>query len=128
MKRVGILHGSNMILPRCKEKHTMQWPRTDADTLFEKLLQALPPTVSQMAREFKAFVRAKTVKTPEHLLRVVCLYCGLDKPLREVAGTCTALYESITDQSVAERLQACGPWGTALLGQMLPMPAVTTLP
>ncbi len=46
----------------------MQWPRTDADTLFEELLQDLPPTVSQMAREFKAFVRAKKVKTPEHLL------------------------------------------------------------
>jgi hypothetical protein len=37
-----------------------------------------------MAREFKAFVRAKKVKTPEQLLRVVFLYCGLDKPLREV--------------------------------------------
>src|SRR6516164_9056045 len=81
-----------------------------------------------MAREFKAFVRAKKVKTPEHLLRVVLLYCGLDKPLREVAGTFTALYESITDQSVAERLRACGPWVKALLRQMLPMSAVATLP
>src|SRR5712691_12171831 len=68
MKRVGILHGSNMILLRCKEQHTMQWPRTDADTLFEALLQDLPPTVSRMAREFKAFVRAQKVKTPKHLL------------------------------------------------------------
>ena len=49
----------------------MQLPLTDADTLFEELLHDLPPTVSQMAREFKAFVRAKKVKTPEHLLRVV---------------------------------------------------------
>ena len=106
----------------------MQLPLTDADTLFEELLQDLPPTVSQMAREFKAFVRAKKVKTPEHLLRVVLLYCGLDKPLREVAGTFTALYESITDQSVAERLRACGPWVKALLRQMLPMSAVATLP
>ena len=31
------------------------------------------PTVSQMAREFKAFVRAKKVKTPEHLLRIVLI-------------------------------------------------------
>ena len=106
----------------------MQLPLTDADTLFEELLQDLPPTVSQMAREFKAFVRAKKVKTPEHLLRLVLLYCGLDKPLREVAGTFTALYESITDQSVAERLRACGPWVKALLRQMLPVSAVTTLP
>jgi hypothetical protein len=117
-----------MIPASCKEKHTMQLPLTDADTLFEELLQDLPPTVSQMAREFKAFVRAKKVKTPEHLLRIVLLYCGLDKPLREVAGTFTALYESITDQSVAERLRACGPWVKALLRQMLPMSAVATLP
>src|SRR5713101_9302877 len=106
----------------------MQSPLTNADTLFEQLLQDLPSETVQMAREFKAFVRAKKVKTPEQLLRVVLLYCGLDKPLREVAGTLTALYESITDQSVAERLRACGPWVKALLGQMLPMPAVTTLP
>jgi len=74
-----------------------------------------------MAREFKAFVQAKQVKTPEQLLRVVFLYCGLDKPLREVAGTFTALYASITDPSVAERLRACGPWGQAVRRQMLPL-------
>jgi hypothetical protein len=81
-----------------------------------------------MARVFKAFVRAKKVKTPEHLLRMVFLYYGLDQSLREVAGTFTALYESITDQSVAERLRACGPWVKALLQQMLPASAVDTLP
>jgi hypothetical protein len=52
----------------------MQLPLTDPDTLFEELLQDLPPETAQMAREFKAFVRAKKVKTPEHLLRVVFLY------------------------------------------------------
>jgi Transposase DDE domain len=106
----------------------MQLPLTDPDTLFEELLQDLPPETVQMAREFKAFVRAKKVKTPAQLLRVVFLYGGLDKPLREVAGIFTALYESMTDQSVAERLRACGPWVKALLRRMLPMPAVHTLP
>src|ERR671923_1055184 len=106
----------------------MQLPLTDPDTLFEELLQDLPPETVQMAREFKAFVRAKKVKTPAQLLRVVFLYCGLDKPLREVAGTFTALYESITDQSIAERLRACGPWVKAMLRQMLPMAAVESLP
>src|SRR5436309_8737361 len=81
-----------------------------------------------MARAFKAFMRAKSVKTPAQLLRVVFLYYGLDKPLREVAGTFTALYESITDQSVAERLRACGPWVKAMLRRMRPMAAVETLP
>jgi DDE family transposase len=107
---------------------SMQLPLTDPDTLFEKLLQDLPSETVQMARAFKAFVRAKKVKTPAQLLRVVFLYCGLDKPLREVAGTFTALYESITDQAVAERLRACGPWVKAMLRQMFPMAAVESLP
>jgi hypothetical protein len=107
---------------------SMQLPLTDPDTLFEKLLQDLPSETVQMARAFKAFVRAKKVKTPAQLLRVVFLYCGLDKPLREVAGTFTALYESMTDQAVAERLRACGPWVQAMLRQMFPMAAVASLP
>jgi hypothetical protein len=106
----------------------MQLPLTDADTLFEELLQDLAAQTVPLAREFKAFVRAKKVKTPAQLFRLVLLYCGLDKSLREVAGTFTALYESITDQSVAERLRACGPWVKALLGQMLGPSAGTTLP
>jgi len=106
----------------------MQLPLTDPDTLFEELLQDLPPETAHMAREFKAFVRAKKVKTPEQLLRVVFLYCGLDNPLREVAGTFTALYESITDQSVAERLRACGPWVQAVRRRMLPLSQGATLP
>jgi Transposase DDE domain len=106
----------------------MQLPLTDPDTLFAELLQDLPAESVQMARAFKAFVRAKKVKTPAQLLRMVFLYCGLDKPLREVAGTFTALYESITDQSVAERLRACGPWVQAMLRQMVPMAAVEPLP
>ena len=106
----------------------MQLPLTDPDTLFEELLQDLPPETAHMAREFKAFVRAKKVKTPAHLLRVVFFYGGLDKSLREVAGTLTALYESITDQAVAERLRACGPWVHAMLRRMLPLSPVGPLP
>lgn len=106
----------------------MQLPLIDADTLFEELLQDLPAEAVGMARDFKAFVRAKKVKTPAQLLRMVFLYCGLDKALREVAGTWTALYESITDQSVAERLRACGPWVKALLRSLLPASAGTSLP
>jgi hypothetical protein len=106
----------------------MQLPLTDPDTLFEELLQDLPPATMQMARDFKALERTKKIKTPEHLLRLVFLYCGLDQSLREVAGTFTMLYESITDQSVAERIRACGPWVQALLRRMCPMSVVETLP
>ena len=38
------------------------------------------------------------------------------------------LYESITAQSVAERIRACGPWVQALLRRMCPMAAIETLP
>jgi len=106
----------------------MQLPLTDPETLFEDLLQDLPPETAHMAREFKAFVRAKKVQTPEPLLRVVFFSCGLDKPLRAVAGTLTALYESITDQAVAERLRACGPWVQAMRRRMLPLSPGGTLP
>jgi hypothetical protein len=50
----------------------MQPPLSDPETLVEERLQDLPPETAHMAREFKAFVRGKKVKTPEHLLRVVC--------------------------------------------------------
>ena len=58
----------------------MQLPLTDPDTLFEGLLQDLPAEVAQMAREFKGFVRAKKVKTPEQLLRLVVLYVAWTSP------------------------------------------------
>jgi Transposase DDE domain len=106
----------------------MQMPPADPDTLFEELLQDLPPETTAMAREFKAFVRAKKVKTPQQLLRVVFLYCGLDKSLRDTAADFTLLYESITDSSIAERLAACRPWVQAVLAKMLHTNAVTTLP
>ena len=106
----------------------MQMPPPDPDTLFEDLLQDLPPETVAMAREFKAFVRAKKIKTPQQLLRVVFLYCGVDKSLRETAADFTLLYESITDSSIAERLAACRPWVQAVLAKMLHTHAVATLP
>ena len=70
---------------------TMQLPPTAPDTLCEALWQELPPETVPLARELKACARARKLQTPEQLLRVVLLYCGVDKALREVAGTLTAL-------------------------------------
>ena len=106
----------------------MQWPRTDPETLFEALVQALPAETGPMARACHAFVRAKQVQPPAHLWRVVCCSCGWDQPLREVAGPGTALEESMTDQAGAERLRACGPWGQAMRRRMLPMAASAPRP
>lgn len=97
----------------------MQMPSTDPDTVFEDLLQDLPSETIAMAYEFKAFTRARKIKTPQQLLRVVLLYCGLDQSLREVAGTMTLLGHRLTDSAIAERLAACRPWIKALLPKMV---------
>ena len=81
-----------------------------------------------MARACKAFGRAKKVKTPPHLWRVVFVYCGVDTSLRDTAAAFPLLSESMTDSSVAERLAACRPWGQAGWAQMLHPPAVATRP
>ena len=67
-----------------------------------------------MAREFKAFVRAKKVKTPQQLLRVVFVYCGVDKSLRETAADFTLLYESLT------------PTTTSALDMLISLPYVAS--
>ena len=86
----------------------MQLPLADPDTLFEELLQNLPSETVQMARTFKAFVRAKKVKTPAQLLRVVFLYCGLDKSLREVQAPSRPC---IRPSRTKRWRSACGPVG-----------------
>jgi hypothetical protein len=90
------------------------------DTQFEALLQDLPVDLVASARAFRAFTRARKIQTPQELLRVVLLYCGLDQSLRTVAGNLTLLEERITESSVRTRLQACEPWVKALLPQLLP--------
>lgn len=97
----------------------MQMPSQDLDRLFEELVQDLPPETELMAREFRALTRARKVKTVGQLMRLVLLYCGLDKSLRQTAGVFTMLYERITDQSIMERLIASQSWIKALLPKML---------
>jgi hypothetical protein len=95
------------------------------DTQFEALLQEFPLDLVASAREFRAFTRARKIKTPQELLRLVLLYCGLDQSLRTVAGNLTLLEERLTDSSVRARLNACEPWIKALLPPLLPpLPAL----
>jgi hypothetical protein len=96
--------------------------------MFEHLLQALPPEVEQWGRDHNAFTRARKIKTPAQLLRMVFLYCGLDKSLRDVAGEMTLLVARLTDASVCERLAACGPWLHAVLADMLETTALPPSP
>jgi hypothetical protein len=111
---------------RKKKETTMPQPAQDVDILCEDLWQDLPPETVQTACEFKAFTRARQVKTPVPWLRLVLLNCGLDKTLREVAGHFSVLEERLTDRSVALRLVACRPWVLAVLARMVP--PLTALP
>jgi DDE family transposase len=87
---------------------------------FETLWQDLPPEVQALAFEFRAFTRARRIKTVEQLLQMVLLYCGLDCSLKTTSGTLCNLGRSISDQGVCERLKGCVPWLTAVLRVLLP--------
>src|SRR5258706_10556866 len=97
----------------------------DADTTFEELLQELPPGLEELARENNAFTRSRKIKDAEELLRVVLLYCGLDKSLRETAAVYTLLSERITDEAVSQRLNGCRDWLKAILRKMLQPEEIT---
>ena len=106
----------------------MPLPPPDPETRWQELWHDLPPETAQMAWACTAFARARTIKTPAHLGRVVVLDGGLDNPGRAVAGKVPARAGPITEHAVAERWRACGPWGNAVLRPLLPRPWVATRP
>jgi hypothetical protein len=97
----------------------MSLPFETTDTTFERFLQELPADYHELALEFKAFSRARKIKSPAQLLQVVLCYCGIDQVLRETAGNVTLLEERISDTAIHKRLRACLPWVKALLERML---------
>jgi DDE family transposase len=97
----------------------MSLPFGNIDTAFEHFLQELPEDYWDLAIEFKAFSRARKIKSPAQLLPVVLGYCGLDQALRETAGNVTLLAERISDTAIHKRLKACLPWVKALLERMM---------
>ena len=105
-------------------------PSPDPDTMFAQVLQDLPPETETLAREFKAFTRARKIKTPAQLVRTVLLFAGLDLSEREVAANLLLVdptIKSLSDQAVHDRLRACLPWLQALLPHLIerePLPAV----
>jgi len=85
------------------------------DSRFETFVQALPEDYQQQAYEFKAFTRARKIRSPLQLLQVVMLYCGLDLSLRNCAGEVAQLQGYLSDTAVKKRLAACVPWVKSLL-------------
>jgi len=88
------------------------------DILFDQFIQELPSNYQEMAYEFKAFSRARKIRSPLHLLEIVMLYCGMDYSLRSCAGQIAQMQGYISDTAVSDRLEACVPWVKAMLGSV----------
>lgn len=109
----------------------MQKPSLDPDTIFAELIKDLPPETERLARKFKAFARARKIKTVAELFRIVLLFAGLDWSEREIAANVVLVnpeIKSLTDQSVADRLEACLPWLQALLPKLIERKPLPKLP
>ena len=109
----------------------MQKPSPDPDTIFSELLKDLPEEIEQLARHFKAFARARKIKTVTELIRIVLLFSGLDLSEREIAANVVLVnpeIKSLTDQSVRDRLEACLPWLKALLPSLIKRTPLPELP
>jgi hypothetical protein len=92
----------------------------EIDNNFCQLQQELPAEVQELAREHKAFQRARRIKTIYDLLRAVLLYSACDLSLREIAGWFTGHGQRMTDEAVRVRLKCCAKWVEALIGKTLP--------
>jgi hypothetical protein len=73
-------YGMDIILPVSlkKKEMAMRQPPPDVYTLCKDSRHDLSPETVPLARELKAVSRARKVKTPVHLLRLVLRYSGLD--------------------------------------------------
>ncbi|MEZ5454383.1 MAG: hypothetical protein R3E93_16410 [Thiothrix sp.] len=70
------------------------------DTRFEQFVQELPAGYHEQAYHFKAFARARKIRSPLQLLQLVMLYCGLDLSLRSCAGEVARLQGYLSDTGV----------------------------
>lgn len=99
--------------------------------MFGELLQDLPPETVELAYECEAFVRARKIKTPTQLLRVVLLFAALDYNERAIAANVLLVdgeLKKLSNQGIRERLAACLPWLQALLPRLIKRPALPELP
>lgn len=77
------------------------------DTRFAQFLQALPTAYHQQAYKFKAFARARKIKSPLQLLQLVLAYCGLDWSLHSCAGEVAQMQGYLSDTAVKKTRSLC---------------------
>lgn len=72
------------------------------------------------ARETKAFLRARVLKSAVDLLRLVLAYCLGDRGLRATSAWAASTgFVDISDVALLYRLRNCGDWLTKLVGEVL---------
>ena len=91
---------------------------------YDELRQELPAESAHLARECRAFQRARVVESPDDLLYLVFLYSIGDLSLREIAGVSTGSGKPLTDEGVRQRLAACPQWLERVLGKLFPAQAL----
>lgn len=92
---------------------------------FAQFLQTIPTDFEKLAEQFNAFTRARKIRSPQELLQVVMLYCGLDFSLRTCAGQIANNRGYISDMGIKKRLEKCVPWLKALLAEMFNIPSLS---
>jgi hypothetical protein len=83
----------------------MKPSQQNINTAFEEFLQELPADYQEMAYEFKAFCRARKIKSVFQLLQLVMLYSGLDFSLRSCAGQFSKMQGYLSDTAVKKDSQ-----------------------
>jgi hypothetical protein len=72
------------------------------------------------ARETKAFLRGREIKTAVDLLRLILAYCLGDRGLRSTAAWTTSIgLVDISNVALLYRLRQCGGWLAVLVGRVL---------
>jgi hypothetical protein len=76
--------------------------------------------IEKTARETGAFTRARGVKSPVDLLRLVLGYCLGERGLRSTSAWAAAIgLADISNVSLLKRLQRCGDWFAVLVSEAL---------
>lgn len=72
------------------------------------------------ARQHKAFLRPREIRTAVDLLRMILAYCLGNGGLRSTAAWATAIgLVDISNVGLLYRLRQCGPWLSVLIGHVL---------
>jgi Transposase DDE domain len=79
-----------------------------------------PATIAALARQHKAFLRSRGVKSAEDLLRLILAYAPGDRSLRVTAAEAAACgIADVSDVALLDRFRRCADWLTALCERVL---------